>query len=46
MAMAGAFVVTVVRNEDWESPSSQGRCATAFELLQAINNATASSIAR
>ena len=39
MSEEGAFVVTVVSNEDWESPISRVRCASAFELLQAIDDA-------
>jgi hypothetical protein len=46
MAMHGAFVVTVVRDEDWESPISRVRCATASELRQAINDAVALSLSR
>ena len=39
MAVDGNFVVTVIRNEDWESPIFKVSCASGNQLQEAIGAA-------
>jgi hypothetical protein len=35
----GAFLVTVVKHENWETPLMKEACSSALELVEAIKNA-------